>query len=97
LYIYCGQLGLTFGRNEVLMYAYSIFNGNGVVTLLDVNGNEKWYLTIADSIRTTNQLLEYKAINSAADMIIAISGNDYINYNRIISQSAPPYTVQTSS
>ena len=88
---------IDFGRNEVLMYAYSIFNGYGVFTLLDVNGNEKWYLTIADSIRTTNHLLEYKAINSAADMIIAISRNDYINYNRIISQSAPPYTVQTTT
>jgi hypothetical protein len=29
-------------------------------------------------------------------MIIATSGNSYINYNRILSSSSPPYPVYTS-
>lgn len=48
-------------------------------------------------------MINYKAIDASKDMVIATSGNIgiggvlyYINYNRIVSSSASPYTVDTS-
>ncbi len=33
----------------------------------------------------------------ATDMVIATSGSNYINYNRVISSSAAPYSIQAGS
>ena len=38
-------------------------------------------------------MIKYKEINATTDMIIATSGNSYINYNLIISSSVSPYNV----
>ena len=43
---YTQHLGLIFGRNEGLLYSYTVYNGYGVISLLDVNGNSKWYLSL---------------------------------------------------
>jgi hypothetical protein len=56
------------------LYAYSIYNGQSAVTLFDVNGTSIWHLVIPDSFGSFNVLLQYKAIDSATDMIIATSG-----------------------
>jgi hypothetical protein len=87
---------LTFGRYEVRLYAYSAYNSSSAITLLDINGRSIWHLTIPGII-SNNVLLEYKDIDSARDMIIATSGIDNFNYNRIISSSAPPFTVQSNT
>jgi hypothetical protein len=41
-------------------------------------------------------MIKYKEIDAATDMVIATSGNSYINYNKIISSSASPYNVLES-
>jgi hypothetical protein len=38
----CGHLGLTFGRGELLLYAFSWFNSLSTVSLLDISGNPIW-------------------------------------------------------
>jgi hypothetical protein len=38
----CGHLGLTFGRSESVLYAFSWFNSLSTVTLLDTVGNSIW-------------------------------------------------------
>jgi hypothetical protein len=38
-------------------------------------------------------MIKYKEIDESTDMVIATSGNSYINYNRIISSSTSPYSV----
>jgi hypothetical protein len=38
----CGHLGLTFGRDESMLYAFSWYNSLSTVTLLDTNGNSIW-------------------------------------------------------
>jgi hypothetical protein len=35
----CLHLGLTFGRNENLLYALSIYNSKSTIILLDIKGN----------------------------------------------------------
>jgi hypothetical protein len=39
----------------------------------------------------------YKTIDAAKDMIIATSGYNHINYNRIVSSSSLPYSVDAAS
>ena len=41
-------------------------------------------------------MIKYKEIDASTDMVIATSGNSYINYNRILSSSTSPYSVQSS-
>jgi hypothetical protein len=53
----CGNLGLTFGREEVLLYAYSGQGSSKAISLLDLNGNPMWYLNIADTTFKFNTLL----------------------------------------
>ncbi len=44
----CGHLGLTFGRTESVLYAFSWFNYLSTVTMLDAAGNPIWqYSTTA--------------------------------------------------
>ncbi len=38
----CGHLGLTFGRGESKLYAFSWYNSLSTVTLLDIAGNSIW-------------------------------------------------------
>jgi hypothetical protein len=38
----CGHLGLTFGRSESVLYAFSWFNSLSTVTFLDTAGNSIW-------------------------------------------------------
>jgi len=38
----CGHLGLTFGRSESVLYAFSWFNSLSTVSLLDTAGNSIW-------------------------------------------------------
>ena len=38
-------------------------------------------------------MIKYKQIDATTDMVIATSGLFYINYNRIIHSSTPPYSV----
>jgi hypothetical protein len=33
----CGHLGLTFGRDESVLYAFSFYNGSSTVSLLNTN------------------------------------------------------------
>ena len=42
-------------------------------------------------------MIKYKQIDAATDMVIATSGFNYINYNRIIHSSSSPYSVDTAS
>jgi hypothetical protein len=38
----CGHLGLTFGRDESVLYSFSWFNSLSTITLLDIAGNSIW-------------------------------------------------------
>jgi hypothetical protein len=38
-------------------------------------------------------MIKHKQIDAATDMIIATSGQGFINYNRIIHSSSSPYSV----
>ena len=38
-------------------------------------------------------MIKYKQKDSATDMVIATSGSNYINFNRIIHSSSSPYSV----
>jgi hypothetical protein len=44
-----------------------------------------------------SNLLKYKEIDAATDMILATSGVTIINYNRIISSSSSPFSVDLLS
>lgn len=39
-----------------------------------------------------NNLIQYKAVSTLVDMIVVTSGGNFINYNRIMSSSASPYS-----
>jgi hypothetical protein len=41
-------------------------------------------------------MIKYIEIDEWTDMVIATSGSNYINYNRIISSSTSPYQVSNS-
>ena len=89
----CGHLGLVLGRSESLLYAFSWYNGKSTVSLLDSDGNSKWQYSTPDGSSTLSNMIKYKQIDSAIDMVIATSGDFYINYNRIIHLSSSPYSV----
>jgi hypothetical protein len=38
----CYHLGLTFGRSETMLYAFSNYNSLSTITLLDIRGNSIW-------------------------------------------------------
>jgi hypothetical protein len=40
--------------------------------------------------------MAYKEIDASTDMVIATSGNSYINYNRIVSSSSSSYSVSST-
>ena len=42
-------------------------------------------------------MIKYKEIDAVTDIVIATSGEYYINYNRIIHSSSSPYSVDTAS
>ena len=48
-----------------------------------------------------SNMIKYKQIDAATDIVIATSGYSYINYNRIIhstnQSTTPPYSVNTIS
>ena len=88
---YGGHLGLTFGRGESLLYSFSWFNSMATLSLLDINGNSQWQYSTPDGSSTSNNMIQYKDIDSATDIVIATSGSSYINYNVVISSSASPY------
>jgi hypothetical protein len=53
------HLGLIFGRNEALLYAFSSSNSrtsDGIITLLDVNGNFIWRLNHPERISTSKNI-----------------------------------------
>ena len=70
----CGHLGLTFGRGEHLFYVFSWYNSLSTVSLLDINGNSIWQYITPNGHPSEGNLIQYKAIDSATDMIIATSG-----------------------
>jgi hypothetical protein len=42
-------------------------------------------------------MINYQQIGVATDMVIATSGSNYINYNRIIHSRSSPYFVDTAN
>ncbi len=88
-----GNLGLTFGRGELLLYAFSWYNNMATISLLDIAGNSKWQFSAPDGSSWQNNLIQYRALDLATDMVIATSGSTIINYNVIISSSATPYSI----
>ena len=42
-------------------------------------------------------MIDYKAINNFTDMVVAAKGALNINYNRIISSSTNPYSVNITN
>jgi hypothetical protein len=80
-----------------LLYAFSYNAGQSTVSLLDTNGSSKWQISTPGGDMTNGNMIKYKQIDAATDMVIATSGKTYINYNRIISSSSSPYSVNTVS
>ena len=79
-----------------MLYAFSWYDSKSTVTLLDTDGNSKWQYSTLDGDNSKRNSLNYKKIDGTTDMIIATSGSNYINYNRIISSSSSPYSVDIS-
>ena len=76
------------------MYAFSRYNSLRTVTLLDLDGTILWQFSIpAGSGGGNSNMIKYKEIDGATDMIIATAGSNTIDYNRIISSSISPYSV----
>ena len=93
-----GHLGLTFGRSESVLYAFSWFNSLSRVSLLDTAGNSIWQYSTTGGDSGEGNLIQYKAIDAATDMIIATSGKgSSINYNRIISSTSSNSVVTADS
>ena len=80
-----------------MLYAFSWYDGKSTVSLLDTNGNSKWQYSTRDGHETIGNMIKYKEIDAATDMVIATSGSSYINYNRIIHSISSPYSVDTAS
>ena len=94
----CGHLGLTFGRSESVLYAFSWFNSLSTVSLLNTAGNSIWQYSAIGGDSGAGNLIQYKAIDAATDMIIATSGKgSSINYNRIISSTSSNSVVTADS
>jgi len=83
----CLHLGITFGRNEIFIYAFSWYNSKSTISLLDINGAAKWQYSTPDG-NMYNNLIQYKAVDAATDVVIGTSGYNYVNFNRIISSSS---------
>ncbi len=88
-----GHLGLVFGRGESFLYAFSWYNSLATISFLDISGNSLWQYSTYNGDSVYNNLIHYKEIDSATDMVIATSGYSHINYNRIISSSTSPYSI----
>ena len=87
----CGHLGLILGRGESFLYAFSMFNSLSTVTLLDINGISIWQYSTPGGNQNEGNLIKFKEIDTATDMIIATTGlGASINYNRIISSTSSP-------
>jgi hypothetical protein len=89
----CGHDGLAFGRTESLLYPFSYQAGVCTVCLIDAAGNSFWQYKILNGSPFKNNIVQYKAIDAATDMIIVTSGANFINYYRIISSSSNPYSI----
>jgi outer membrane protein assembly factor BamB len=76
-----------------LLYAFSWYSGKSTLSLLDTDGNSKWQYSTPDGHEVYSNTINYKEIDTSTDMVIATSGNLYINYNRIIHSSSSPYSV----
>ncbi len=92
-----GHLGLTFGRGESFLYAFSWYNSKATLSLLDLNGDSKWQYSTPDGSSSKSNLIQYKNMGADLDMVIATSGGIYINYNVVISSSVSPYSISTDS
>ncbi len=92
----CGHLGLVFGRNELFLYAFSWYNGLASVSLLGTDGNSQWQYSTPEGHSLYSNMIKYYEIDTSTDLVIATSGNSYINYNCIISSSASAYSVLSS-
>ena len=88
---YHGHLGLTFGRGQLLLYAFSWYDSKATLSLLDISGNSKRQYSASDGDPSKNKCIMYKDVDLATDMVIATSGSSNINYNVVISSSASPY------
>jgi hypothetical protein len=53
----CGHLGLTFGRSESVLYAFSWFNSLSTVTLLDTAGNSIWQYSTTEGYQFEGNLI----------------------------------------
>lgn len=60
--------------------------------MLDSAGTSKWQYKMQFGSPFKNNLIQYKAVSTTVDMIVVTSGGSYINYNRIMSSSTPPYS-----
>ena len=89
----CGHLGLKFGRNENLLYAFSRINALSTIILLDIHGNTLWQYATHDGSSTHSNFIEYKAIDAYTDMILTTNVDSYINFNRIVSSTTTPYSI----
>ena len=79
-----------------MLYAFSWYAAS-TVSMLDSDGNSKWQYSTTHGHSTQSNMIKYKQIDAATDMVIATSGLLYINYNRIIHSSSSPYTVLTGA
>jgi hypothetical protein len=70
----CGHLGLVFGRTESLLYAFSYYAWKSTVSLLDSDGNSLWQYSTPDGTENKSNMIKYKQIDAATDMVIATSG-----------------------
>jgi hypothetical protein len=77
-----------------VLYAFSWFNSLSTVSFLDTTGNSIWQYSTTGGHQTEGNLIKYKEIDAATDMIIATSGEgSSINYNRIFSSTSSNYVV----
>ena len=69
----CGHLGLVLGRNDSMVYSYLLFNNLGAITLHDSDGNTYWQVSSSEINIEQGNLLKFKTLDEATDMIISTS------------------------
>ena len=69
----CGHLGLVLGRNDSMVYSYLLFNNLGAITLHDSDGNIYWQVSSSEINIEQGNLIKFKALDEATDMVISTS------------------------
>ena len=70
----CYNLGLTLGRDDLFLYAYSVYNLVSTLSLMGIDGSTKWQCTTQGA--NLNNLIQYKNLDASTDMVVVTDGTN---------------------